>query len=273
MPTYADLERESWWRAEVAPPNLAKLITALQKHYGVGYSHIAARGDNNHLYGYHRSRAWILNSQHSRYRSSDYSVQHPLDKGGDANWYSAFDVNPGPAEELYAMCKRIDFAARAGRLEKVREWYGNFGDDDRVDGWDNIYDRVASSDSSHLFHLHGSIFRAHANDDHSDLLAVLIGEDMVNAIEWTTGWITQQISEMKDEIVIPPHPESGYPGYRAPNLLAQEVKAIRAAQTAPAPVEIDYAKLAEAMDARMEAAAERAVRKVLGAVDGSSPAE
>lgn len=179
MPSYAQLDDEAAWRAETAAPGIATLAAGLRAHYAG--AEIGIRGDNNHLNGYHRSRRWIKESAFCTNRTYSVSRTAGDKSGGDSNWACAIDFGGIPQAELHQVCKRLDAAVRAGRLEKITEWYGNFGDDDRVDGFDNISNRMASSDSSHLFHLHMSFDRGRANEDHSDLLAILIGDDM----SWT----------------------------------------------------------------------------------------
>lgn len=174
MPSYADMQSEPCYVAEVSPPALTRLANALRARFPG--AEVGQRGDNHHLNGYHRSRRWIRESRFCT--NGTYSVSRTSgDKsGGDANWYTAIDIGVA-ADDLFAMCRRLDAAVRAGVLEKVTEWYGNFGGDDIVDGFDNIANRLASSDSSHLKHLHISFDRGRANEDHSDVLAVLVGED------------------------------------------------------------------------------------------------
>lgn len=173
MPSYDDLNDEAAWRAEYAPAALQRLADGLKAHWsGAG---VWIRGDNEHLRGYHRSRRWIQTSVYCTDRT--YSVSRTVGdrSGGDPNWSCALDLGNIPQSELIAACKRLDAAVRAGRLEKITEWYGNLGGDLRVDGWDNIANRLASADSSHLTHLHLSFDRGRANEDHSDVLAVLTG--------------------------------------------------------------------------------------------------
>lgn len=176
MPTYDQLDNEAAWRAEFAAPALQALSDRLRRHWPG--AEIGIRGDNKHLSGYHRSRRWIKESSFCTNRSYSVSRTSGDKSGGDPNWACAIDFGGIPQSELHAVCKRLDAAVRAGRLEKITEWYGNFGDDGRVDGYDNISNRLASSDSSHLTHLHMSFDRGRANEDHSDLLAIMIGDDM-----------------------------------------------------------------------------------------------
>lgn len=184
---YALLRAEPWWGREFAPPNLEALYVGVRLFLGRGPEAVGGKGDNKHLRGYHRSREWILNSRYSLYGKADYSVQHPRDLAGDGRWYCAMDATPFKVETLIGMCQRLDKAVRAGELPQVREWYGNIDGNQIVDGWDAVTARAASSDSSHLWHLHISFFRSLANHDHTHLLAVLTGDDMPTVGEvWGT---------------------------------------------------------------------------------------
>lgn len=165
---------DRWYRAEIVPPNLAKLVAQLRAHYNLGPLHVGCKGSLTHQRGYHRSRAFLKNSPYSLHRT--YSVTAAVNRGGDDNWLSAIDLTL-PKPQLLEVSRRLDAAARAGRIEKVVEWYGNTNDDSRVDGFDNISNVVSSSDISHLWHVHISIARNHANDDHSDLFDIITGED------------------------------------------------------------------------------------------------
>jgi len=175
--SYATLEQEACWRAQVVPPALEGLGAGLRAHYGVGRDRIGSPGDNRHLRGGHRSRRWIRESAYCTNRT--YTVTYPADREGDEDWYAAIDIDPNDRAELIAMCRRLDEAVRAGLLEEISEWYGNVNGDLVVDGWNNIADRIASSDPGHLSHLHITFLRKYANDAAlmGRLLAVLIGDD------------------------------------------------------------------------------------------------
>lgn len=176
MPAYAQLQAEVWWQREYQPPSLAALCEQLRQHFGVDAAALGSKGDNSHLYGYHRSRAWILSSAFSAYGDGDYSVQAAADQQGDPNWLCAVDFTPGDADTMISVCQRLDAAAKAGKTPQLREWYGNVDGDQVVDGWDLLADRAASSDSSHLWHLHMSFLRGRANDDHGNLFRILTGQ-------------------------------------------------------------------------------------------------
>lgn len=195
--SYAILEEEAVWGEQFTPPALEWLGEQLRVRYHQNRSAIGSPGDNNHLNGGHRSRDWILRSIHCTNRT--YTVTHADDKAGDKRWYCAIDIDPGTQEELYAMCRRLDAAVRAGLLEECWEWYGNLGGDDRVDGWNNLENRLASSDSSHLYHLHLT-FRRRFADDMAVMqraLAILIGDPLMaltdkeqQALSWRVEGIT-----------------------------------------------------------------------------------
>lgn len=175
MPSDVQLQSEVWWMREYQPPSIARLCDQMREYFGVSPNALGSKGDNNHLYGYHRSRAWILSSVWSAYRDNDYSVEAGADQAGDENWLCAIDFTPGDAAAMITVCQRLDTAVRAGLCPQLREWYGNVDGDQYVDGWDLLADRAATSDSSHLWHLHMSFLRGHAGDDHSNLFAILTG--------------------------------------------------------------------------------------------------
>lgn len=167
---------ERYWLAEYQPPSLVALCDRLAEALGVSRNAVGSKGDVNHLYGYHRSAAWVRHSAFSIDRSYSVTETAGNRNPGDENWLCAIDVTL-PLEQLLQVCQRLDAAVRSGRLEKVVEWYGNLNGDQRVDGYDNIRNLVASSDSSHLWHLHMSFDRGRAGEDHSDLFQILIEGD------------------------------------------------------------------------------------------------
>lgn len=199
MPTYAELETEDCYRDEVIPPELAYLARNLRNHYELPASAVGTRGNNVHVRGYHRSRRWLLESRFARNRNYSVTDSESNQHGGNANWICALDLSLD-SRRLIEACRRLDIAVRSGTLEKVAEWYGNKDGDKRVDGYDNIANKVASSDDSHLWHLHVSFLRGHANDNHADVFAVITGvgwdEPQVptkpttpDSLEWTEEMI------------------------------------------------------------------------------------
>ncbi|HET8581779.1 MAG TPA: hypothetical protein VFL65_00895 [Jatrophihabitans sp.] len=114
-------------------------------------------GDQAHTYGYHRARAVLP--------SSDYSCQLADDRAGDAWSASALDLTPTGAEAQRLITQRlIDATARKDpRLLAVREFFGSV-DGRNVTGRDVRGGYAVTSDDSHLWHVHLSIFRRYAND-------------------------------------------------------------------------------------------------------------
>ncbi len=184
---------ESWWGREVNAPALVALGEKLRVHYRLSADAIGIKGNAAHTQGYHRSANWV---HHSAYcTSGSYSVtETPGNRNpADADWCCALDVTL-PHDELLAACQRLDEAVRAGDLEKVTEWYGNKDGDQRVDGYDNIRNAVASSDDSHLWHMHLSFDRKRVAEDHTDVYEILTGEAMaLNADDVKKVWNTDGI--------------------------------------------------------------------------------
>lgn len=174
MPTYEELRSEVWWNNEFQPPTLAKLCADLRAFFKVSAVAIGSKGDNNHLRGYHRSFAWLKNSRYCSNRTYSTSETAGNRRPANGNHLCAMDITI-PAAKLIPMCRRLDIAVRAGRLEKITEWYGNDDGDNRVDGYNNIVNAVASSDTSHLWHAHLSFDRGLVGKDHTDLYRVLTG--------------------------------------------------------------------------------------------------
>lgn len=175
MVTLSQLQSEAVWNAEFSPPSMVVLIDRLRAALHASAVAVGSKGDANHLRGYHRSAAWIHHSRYCTDRS--YSVTESAGNRNppNPNALCAIDITPNTRAELLAMCQRLDVAVRAGRLEKIVEWYGNRDGDQRVDGYDNIRNVLASADDSHLFHLHLSFDRTRVFEDHSDIFAVLTG--------------------------------------------------------------------------------------------------
>jgi len=72
------------------------------------------------------------------------------------------------------------------RLNGWREFYGQADGDNAVEGWDARYLVPVSSDSSHLWHIHGSVSRKYAADINvmKALLSVIKGESVE---EWLSS--------------------------------------------------------------------------------------
>lgn len=110
-------------------------------------------GDKAHFYGYHRARAVLP--------YDDYSVELPADRDGPDWAAAALDIKPPDALHQHRLTMRLLRAtqARDPRLTRVvREWYGSL-DGVTVTGYDIPTMQPATSDDSHLWHVHISFFR------------------------------------------------------------------------------------------------------------------
>ena len=129
-------------------------------------------GDPAHTYGYHRSR--------SRLPSSDYSVKLAADRGGDPNAASAIDITLS-ASMMRTVTKRFMDVARDKsdpRRKFFREFFGTL-DGSTVTGWDTHSDKRVTSDDSHLWHVHVSVYRKYATSQAAAqaLLTIFTGEE------------------------------------------------------------------------------------------------
>lgn len=140
--------------SEYAPASIRGVfdrLCALRPHVEWTLSGIV--GDPNHTYGYHRARAALP--------EDDYSVVLPMDKQGPEWAASALDIKPPDEEHQARLTRRLLRAARSRdpRLTRaVREFYGS-ADGTTVAGWDLPTGRAATSDDSHLWHVHLSFYR------------------------------------------------------------------------------------------------------------------
>jgi len=158
MITYAQLEAESWWLAEIVAPAHAAFNARMMAAYHLTPATCGSKGDNNHLYGRHRSRDWDLNSQFCTDRA--YGTQDARDRAGAGNWIRATDIGiSGPTH--WAAAHRLDVAVRAGRLPGVAEWFGTY-DGANVTGW--YEGHWSAADDSHLTHLHVGLWTSHCDD-------------------------------------------------------------------------------------------------------------
>lgn len=159
MPTYQELASEPEWGAQFVPPVMnAGLLGPLRVFYGLGPSAVGSAGDNNHLYGRHRSYSWDRNSRYCTNRG--YGTTDPRDQPGNRNWYRAVDVGiKGP--DLFAASRRMDDLVRSGKCPGLAEWFGTFNGVNVV-GW--FEGRPTTADASHLSHLHVGVWNGFAND-------------------------------------------------------------------------------------------------------------
>ncbi|HEU4422073.1 MAG TPA: hypothetical protein VFR67_05975 [Pilimelia sp.] len=295
MPTYAQLRDEPWWDRETTTAEMDWLGDELCRRTGRPRAAAGVKGDNRHLRGSHRSQEWILRSVYCTNRT--YTVQSGL-TAEQARHVAGFDFTPGSAGEMVAQCKRLYAAMRAGRLDEVREMYGNVDGDQVVDGWDNVRNRAASSDSSHLWHWHLSIDRRHCADRSlmERIVAIALGEDddmtpeqLASADIWTNpyGDAPSNPKITLDTFVrnVGGDARSALAEARAARaeiaLLRTEVARISgsdvdeqalAAALAPAIVAAVRDELGDVDAQELTAAVESGVRRVLGSLDAPPPA-
>lgn len=181
VPTYAQLQAEPWWGRETTTAEMDWLGDELCRRTGRPRAAAGVKGDNRHLRGSHRSQEWILNSRYCTNRT--YTVQPGL-TAVQQRHIAGFDFVPGEwgsaanRRLMAAQTGRLLAAMKAGRLDEVRELYGTV-DGRTVTGWNNVENRPATSDDSHLEHWHLGIDRRHcANRSLMErILAIALGED------------------------------------------------------------------------------------------------
>lgn len=150
-----------------APSSLGKFYAKL--HDGVPNTRNGgAIGDARHVKGggYHISPN-LLKANGQR---NDYSLLAPLDNNGPGDLVSAqdwtFNSQTGP-QGIQTLCRRMRLisANRDPRVVAVmREWFGTF-DGRTVTGYSTYRDRVVtSSDKSHTYHIHLSLWRERVED-------------------------------------------------------------------------------------------------------------
>jgi hypothetical protein len=132
--------------------------------------------------GYHNTRnAHLSEAGRERGWDDNYSVQLPLDKQGPGDKAAALDLTLSDAD-MKTYTKRLKQAMESGdpRMGSVKEFYGTL-DGDVVYGLGKRSRSGAtyktSADSSHLWHIHLSFFRADVTDRGRvlDVLEVLTG--------------------------------------------------------------------------------------------------
>lgn len=150
--------------------------------------------------GYHTSREDLLKQK----RSADYSIQAPADKRGNAKNAAGIDITLSDAEmktvstRLREACTPDSGGEYDPRIECIREFIGTV-DGRNVSG----YNRYASGsgsrsstgwkssgygDSSHLWHVHVSVFRDRVEDENEMLgLSEVIAGLPAGALGWSAS--------------------------------------------------------------------------------------
>jgi hypothetical protein len=225
--------------------------------------------------GYHNTRSANLAKW-----PGNYSALLALDLIGPADKAAAIDLTFGDAQagDYRSISK---FSARLlasgkdlndERGNYLREFYGQADADTAVEGWDYQAVGPRSSDASHLWHIHLSFMRAYVNDMKAmrAVLSILAGETVETwraresgDVALTSAEIIAIAKAVWDVDYIP----SGDPSnatWQGKNVVGttmvrvtdtrDAVKSIAAKLDELAgrpPVEVDYAKLADAIVARL----------------------
>lgn len=202
MPTYAQLQTEDCWQDEY--------VTDVEEAFG---RRVAARlscavyhrGDNEHLTGRHRSRRWVAESVWCT--NPVYGTRSTRDTSGPPNAVRADDIMIS-GRVLWAVCRGVDEAKRAGRLRGLAEWFGST-DGKTVVGWFEGHE--STSDLSHLDHLHLGHWTDSVNDqayfdELFDAMTKYLEDDMdaayLNAIAGA-GARTRSLIEGDEQYEIP----------------------------------------------------------------------
>lgn len=170
--------------SEYAPTTLVN--AGKQIAFLLGGTFLGIVGDTGHTYGYHRSR----NELRRRGLHNDYSITLAPDQAGPGDAASALDVGL-PPNQMIAVTKRLLSRKNDARARRyLREFFGTV-DGKHVTGWDFQRSKSASSDNSHLWHVHLSVIRKYADDD--DAAAAIVAmtteddmdlDDRVKLSEW-----------------------------------------------------------------------------------------
>jgi len=158
MVSYAALESEEVWVDEYVAPAQQAFNSRMQSYFRLASAAIGSKGDNNHLYGRHRSYAWAVESIYCT--DPSYGTVDGRDQPGDHNWLRATDIGIS-GKVHWDAARRLDSAVRAGKLPWVAEWFGTF-DGQTVVGW--YQGHPSSADDSHLFHLHVGFWNQYADN-------------------------------------------------------------------------------------------------------------
>jgi hypothetical protein len=130
--------------------------------------------------GYHNTRAQNAPGNYSVVDAEDRAG--PPDKAAAIDWTFP-EAQSGDYSRISVYTQRLLTSARDPadpRLDGWREFYGNADWDTYVEGYDCRYNVDASSDSSHLWHLHLSEDRDKVDsfENKDNLLSVLRGESV-----------------------------------------------------------------------------------------------
>jgi hypothetical protein len=145
--------------------------------------------------GYHGTRNGNL--------PTNYSVIQPPDKLGPATKAAAYDWTFPEAQRgdysrisVYSARLRAAGVANDPRTDGWREFYGQADEDSEVEGYDFYFNRPASSDSSHLWHIHLSELRQFLDDlnNKQAMLSILKGQSLEDWLNQGGGGVVAEPS-------------------------------------------------------------------------------
>lgn len=183
--------------------------------------------------GYHGPRDWMR-----KYHPSNYSIQLAKDLKGPATKGSAFDwtfsdAQAGNYETIAKFSRRLYKAGQDDdpRAYPLREFQGNIDSDRTVEGWSYYRGHaLTTSDTSHLWHIHFSIWRQYIDNIAAmrSILSILKGEDDDDMPLTDADWakfrriVQQEVAKVWEADVIPnPTGDAGNPTLVAKNSVAE----------------------------------------------------
>lgn len=172
MVSYDELHTEEAFNAERIPEGLANLREEILRFYQWEGWRIGIVGDNNHLWGYHRSRRWINESRFCTNRLASVSETPGNIGRGDSNHVAAIDLvtNEVAARAIYT---RVNHARIVGRLPQLRQ--------------------VILETSP--WHVHLSFDRGSLNDNHTLLFNIITNRDFGGGRMVTVNATMPELSE------------------------------------------------------------------------------
>jgi hypothetical protein len=196
--TLEQLEAEAWWGREIVTSPMVGLGLQLRATYNSGSGSVGIKGNEVHLSGGHRSQEWIRNSRYCTNRT--YTVQSNL-AGDQFRYISALDFTPAEwgstdnRNKMKVLTDRMLDAMKSGHCEEVIECFGTL-DGRNVTGWRNDLNQVATSDNSHLDHIHVRFDRRYCNSNAvmQRVAGILLGGDMaLTADDANVVWYTKNL--------------------------------------------------------------------------------
>lgn len=171
-------------------PNPARITSAMWRLWEEFNAHeppVLLGGIYADKSGYHNTRT----ANQQRW-PGNYSIRDAIDREGPSDKAAAIDytfpdAQHGDYRTIAKYSKRLLDAGRRDdpRTRVLREFYGNADLDNEVEGWNYRDHRAASSDTSHLWHIHISVSRKYVGDWSAlaGVLAVLRGESLEDDVE------------------------------------------------------------------------------------------